>query len=234
MSIKSIVLAATTLVLSTNIYAVTLTFDDVPSGSIQDGYGGMPPYQGFNFSTTLHWIDLVDSPSWNYGAHDTLSVDNNTGYRALIEFDLGRMPPGAMITTARLELYNTYTQRQGNIPIHRLSTPWAEGTCQGTGCTADGATWDSTDGVMPWNMPGGDYVNTPVSTSSLTDTDTWHGWNITELVQDWIDGTHPNYGILLASDPGADGEFASSDHANINWHPRLIIDYACANSRRYR
>ena len=80
MSIKSIVLAATTLVLSTNIYAVTLTFDDVPSGSIQDGYGGMPPYQGFNFSTTLHWIDLVDSPSWNYGAHSgDFGMINNYG-----------------------------------------------------------------------------------------------------------------------------------------------------------
>ena len=47
--------------------AALLTFDDVPGGSIQNDYGDMPTYQGFNFSSTLDWIDLVDS-SWNYGA----------------------------------------------------------------------------------------------------------------------------------------------------------------------
>ena len=175
----------------------------------------------------IGWI-AEKNASWNYGAHDTLSVDENAGYRALLAFDLGRVPAGSMVTNARLELYNTNTQNQGNIHIHRLTAPWVEGSCQGSGCTADGATWDSTDGVTSWSTLGGDYINTPISTSSLLATNTWYSWNITELAQDWADGTNPNYGILLASDPGADGEFASSDHANVNWHPRLIIDYACA------
>jgi hypothetical protein len=175
----------------------------------------------------IGWI-AEKNASWNYGAHDTLSVDESTGYRALLAFDLGRVPTGSMVTNARLELYNTNTQNPGNIHIHRLTAPWVEGSCQGSGCTADGATWNSTDGVMPWNTPGGDYVNTPTSTSSITTTNTWYSWNITELARDWADGTRPNYGMLLASDPGADGEFTSSDHANVNWHPRLIIDYACA------
>lgn len=47
--------------------ATTLTFDDIPSGSNQNAYGGIPTYNGFNFSSTLNWIDLEGS-RWNYGA----------------------------------------------------------------------------------------------------------------------------------------------------------------------
>lgn len=42
--------------------ATILTFDDVPVGSTQNTYGDIPTYQGFNFSSGLDWIDLVDSP----------------------------------------------------------------------------------------------------------------------------------------------------------------------------
>ena len=62
--------------------AALLTFDDVPGGSIQYTYGDMPTYQGFNFSSTLDWIDLVDSP-WNYGAisgdFGLVNIDGGTG-----------------------------------------------------------------------------------------------------------------------------------------------------------
>ena len=48
--------------------AVLLTFDDVPGGSVQGTFGDMPTYQGFNFSFTLDWIDLVGTV-WPHGAH---------------------------------------------------------------------------------------------------------------------------------------------------------------------
>lgn len=48
--------------------SVTLTFDDIPGGSIQSQFGGMPTYKGFNFSSTLDWIDL-EGTNWPYGAH---------------------------------------------------------------------------------------------------------------------------------------------------------------------
>ena len=48
--------------------ATTLTFDDIQGGSIQDTFGDMPIYEGFLFSSTLDWIDLVLS-SWHFGAH---------------------------------------------------------------------------------------------------------------------------------------------------------------------
>jgi hypothetical protein len=63
------------------VSAATLTFDDVPGGSVQNDYGDMPTYQGFDFSFTLDWIDVVGSPAWNFGAHsgDFAILNNNHG-----------------------------------------------------------------------------------------------------------------------------------------------------------
>jgi len=70
--------------------ATLLTFDDVPGGSTQQSHGDMPTYQGFNFSFTLDWIDVVDSP-WNYGAHsgDFTILNNNGGIGIITAADAG-------------------------------------------------------------------------------------------------------------------------------------------------
>ena len=72
--------------LSANASAVVLTFDDVPGGSTQGGFGNMPTYKGFNFSFTLDWIDLVGS-SWPFGAHsgDFAILNNNAGVGVVTE-----------------------------------------------------------------------------------------------------------------------------------------------------
>lgn len=60
--------------------ATLLTFDDVPGGSLQNRIGAMPTYKGFNFSSTLFWIDTVGS-RWNFGAHSgdfTLDAARNS------------------------------------------------------------------------------------------------------------------------------------------------------------
>jgi hypothetical protein len=70
-------------------HSATLTFDDVPGGSIQGTNGNMPTYQGFDFSFTLDWIDLVES-SWPYGAHsgDFAILNNNYGVGTITKSDL--------------------------------------------------------------------------------------------------------------------------------------------------
>jgi hypothetical protein len=63
-----------------------LTFDDVPGGSNQNMFGGMPIYNGFSFSTTLDWIDVEGSPSWNFGAHsgDFALLNNSSGVGSIV------------------------------------------------------------------------------------------------------------------------------------------------------
>lgn len=66
--------------------AALLTFDDIPGGSIQDKYGNMPVYKGFDFSSTLDWIDVEGSSS-NYGAHsgDFALINNESNTGIIIE-----------------------------------------------------------------------------------------------------------------------------------------------------
>ena len=61
--------------------AATLSFEDVPGGSIKGSYGAMPIYQGYNFSRTLNWIDVEDPlESWYYGAKSgRFALINNEG-----------------------------------------------------------------------------------------------------------------------------------------------------------
>ena len=81
MGFKSILLTTAVLALSTNVSAVTLTFDDIAGGSIQNTFGDVTSYQGFNFTSTLDWIDVEGSPSWNFGAvsGDFALLNNNGG-----------------------------------------------------------------------------------------------------------------------------------------------------------
>ncbi len=65
--------------------ALVLTFDDVPGGSSQGGFGDLPSpvgsgsYLGFQFSATLDWIDVVGG-TWNFGAHSgDFAILNNLG-----------------------------------------------------------------------------------------------------------------------------------------------------------
>ena len=69
--------------------AVVLTFDDIPGITDpyplgQNAFGAMPTYKGFDFTSTLNWIDVVDS-QWNYGATSgEFALLNNGGGTSII------------------------------------------------------------------------------------------------------------------------------------------------------
>jgi len=71
-----------------SVNAVVLTFEDVPLGSLQNQSGDMPTYYGFNFSSTLDWVD-VEASRWNYGAHsgDYAILNNYNGVGIITDAD---------------------------------------------------------------------------------------------------------------------------------------------------
>lgn len=83
---SAFILASLLVGLSQVAHATTLTFDDVPGGSIQDTYGDMPTYQGFDFSGTLDWVDVDGTPSyWGFGTHSgSFAILNNNGGTGVI------------------------------------------------------------------------------------------------------------------------------------------------------
>ncbi len=177
--------------------------------------------------------DVVLDSFYNTRNHGDyrLDVDSvGTLEHALIQFDLPAIPPGAKIVSARLELYHTITNGtpvDPGIDIHRVTRDWVEGTQSGGG-TADGATWDTWDGSNNWTQGGGDFDITPVASGPVSIAiNDWESWDMRELVQGWVDGTYPNYGMALKGSGSTDISFASKEDADPALRPKLSITYAC-------
>ncbi len=67
MSFKGFLASICLLTLSTTASATLITFDNIAGGSNQNSWASVGVHTGYNFSTNLHWIDVVNS-YWNYGA----------------------------------------------------------------------------------------------------------------------------------------------------------------------
>ena len=169
--------------------------------------------------------------SRNYGG-DNLRVSLAAGSpsNALLQFDVAAIPVAARVISAQLQLYHTVTTTAGSdagATVHRVNRDWVEGTQIGDG-TADGASWDTWDGSANWNTAGGDYDLSVGASSVITAaTGDWESWDIKTLVQDWIDGSYPNNGLLFKGSGSVDVRFASKENADPALHPKLTITYAC-------
>lgn len=159
---------------------------------------------------------------------DILSVYNSGGnqQRTLIEFDLGAvvLEPGQRLATATLTLTaSTGFGGSGGQPmeIYQVSRPWTE----------DGVTWRNAAVAAPWSRGGGDYVGLghgpegrpfAVSTASPSNLDPVT-WNVTGLVDEWIEGIAPNYGLLLTSRPGNALVFFQRESGQPQFRPVLRL-----------
>jgi hypothetical protein len=159
----------------------------------------------------------------NYGGDDEtwVATGNNNTSLALFRFDLQGLPAGAKILGATLSLHH----RDGNDPnvpvtAHRISNPWNENE----------VTWNKRDNSTNWDTPGGDFDSIEVATTLVGPTNNIrYEWELTSLVEGWLNGTFPNYGVALRTvEPGIFGErFDTSDHSDPSRRPRLSVNYAC-------
>ncbi|RDH85507.1 MAG: hypothetical protein DIZ78_11250 [endosymbiont of Escarpia spicata] len=166
---------------------------------------------------------------WNYGAHVNLVAAHqaNAVRHSLLRFNIGAIPAGARVTSANLELYSNATSwASTTIDVHRLNNEWVEGG--ETGGIGPGANWTERDSAVAWSAAGGDF-ETRSAASAVTSGDVgWVIWDITGLVNDWVSGETPNYGLLLAPTVDYQGaEFDSSDATDPTTHPKLTITYTC-------
>jgi len=167
-------------------------------------------------------------PDRNFGANSDVII---CGYatpqeqRTLIYFDVSYaatgIEQGTPITEATLKLWS-HTKHGSSLPdhaIHNVTRAWNENE----------ATWNNYSSAGGWTSPGGDYDPTPITTFTPTEqtkVDAWYEWDVTDVVQDWIDNPSGNNGWLLKlvnEDISSQTNFHSSDWADSGLRPMLVI-----------
>jgi hypothetical protein len=114
-------------------------------------------------------------------------------FRTYLRFPLGAIPAGATIESAVLQMYVDDQRYPAGGPLNAgvyqvVVNGWTEAGLMDT------TSWEWLSTLPLFNpIPA---VSTVVSTL-----DQWYYWDVTALVQAWIDGSAPNYGIMVSGNP---------------------------------
>jgi hypothetical protein len=221
-----------------------VNFTSIPNSVILDYSGAVTQEQTTHYANetggNCTWIYNFASGE-NYGSSPILWVGGtnaNSNTRGLLRFNLSTIPANAIILDATMQLWvETVPDSDINISIHRLTENWDEGY-QDTAVAVDGVTWDvaDTDPLVDW-VDGGEFdpLSYNLTTVYTTESNVWHDFNITTLVQEWVVDT-PNYGLIMKhSDEPPNNERArfTSDDGAAGQRPRFVISYSVPHFHPY-
>jgi hypothetical protein len=176
---------------------------------------------GPNSATTLLAVQdtwIYSQPMTTFGDTTMLvGTSSNVGtLRSLVQFDLGTIPPDAIIDSAELELwYYTCSRSSGCadmvVSVHRLTSEWDEQT----------ASWS---GMGSASDPA-EYATQAVG--GLTETGRWVSWDVTDLVKEWHSGEQADHGLALHGDdgPGENYKVFSTKEMDSELAPRLSVEW---------
>lgn len=129
--------------------------------------------------------------------------------QTFIKFDLSSIPKNSTINNATFQLFvnSAWGPDPTNLSIFRVTADWEEYTI----------TWN--------NKPPA--ATTASATAAIISTHVYQSWDMTGLVQEWVNETYPNYGFKITHagiDPPHNYSrgFDSREGAT---KPRLIIDF---------
>lgn len=159
-------------------------------------------------------------PTTSYYLNNYLRTGRDEDYyirRTYIRFDLPSSISGKAITRAYINLKKS-SGATPSIKAYRVTGSWS----------SSNLTWN--------NKPGYTTVNGS-ATATLT-SNNWYRVYVTDIVKNWSNGTHSNYGFLIkdATESGTSQwtTFYSSDAASPN-KPELVISYVnYIGSRAYQ
>jgi hypothetical protein len=118
------------------------------------------------------------------------------------------VPETAFIESAIFSIYVEVPGGQA-IELHRITAPWIETE-------------------VTWNNFGGSY-DSVVEGTFVADGTGWRSVDVSALVQDWVDGVHPNYGLLLKQNEEGSTLYFSSEYAVVEMRPMLEICFSTGN-----
>jgi len=172
------------------------------------------------------WDAYLDSwhPTTNYGHTGALSIRTAGTKRPVLYFDVSRIPSGVTIMNASLELRATYYKSHSHemtAHVYGLKREWVEME----------TTWQEARDGVPWTLQGADDTiddrdDAETCAVVMPDPSQWYAFDITSLVQAWVDGARPNYGLMLyATGNTVEMSFYSSEYSLPAERPRLVVQY---------
>ncbi len=171
------------------------------------------------------------TPNLNQGTHQDFAGiawtngGTPTVARSVIDFDLNQIPQNAQIISAKLSLYHNPTS-PNNSGSHSL--PGSNNACYLQRVTSQ---WD--EFTVTWNnQPTTTSTNQVTIPASTSTNQSYPNIDVTNLVQDMIDYPSTSFGFMIKLQNESYYKallFASSDNANPNLHPKLIITYSVSN-----
>lgn len=204
-----------------------LTTINTSSGETVTFQQGISSYTG-----TTDTVIKTDFPTTNSGSDTSLEIDSTPDWGALVKWDISSIPSGVTVTSATMQFQ--VTDESGvAYDIYQLLRDWSEST----------ATWNTTDGSTAWGTAGANNTSTDRSGTAVGELSLGDGLTGTEtvtlnatgiqMVQDWIDGTDPNYGVTIQdyADAAGDGvDVDSSEGSTASTRPKLSVTYTATDS----
>ncbi len=200
----------------------TLAATPIPTTVVlQQGGGG---YSGAQDT----WISTWDGTA-NYEGQPLLTFRGGDRDRMsmLFRFDVSAIPANAHIVEARLELFAT--------DVFNPAGTWAGSYAVRREWVPAEASWVYARAGVMWgsggcNLPPDDRDAAPTDLVFIEGENTWFSWDITRMVQEWVAGTKPNYGLIIRC-PGTpvsanvQHDFIASEGSPVELRPKLTIRY---------
>jgi len=155
--------------------------------------------------------NLGDTTDMWAGYDDYLSPDGKI-VRSLIQFDVSVIPSGISIDSAVLQVYLVdswdYPNRTRTITTYRIGSAWSESS----------VTWNTRPSCAEA------YGSASVTHGSFG----WYSFDVTNLVSGWVNGSLPNYGVMLRGPEGSgsDSSWRGFSTREGPYTPQLVITYS--------
>ena len=183
----------------------------------------VPPHNRFSLTVDVQQPPMVKKvltpvrdatvresvPHFNYGVEQDMYIGFSSSlserYRSFVEFDLTQVPTGKNIDSAILKIYHDkYNTSLESMEVLQVSEEWTE----------KGITWA--------NQP---TLNTLVATQSIDQINGYIEFDLTNLVQDWYDGSVYNGGLALKAQDETVQSFIHMYTRESTYPPILEVSY---------
>ena len=144
----------------------------------------------------------------NFGDKDKLELKLKSGEtrQVLVQFDLASVPTGSVVTSATVGFW-VENDSQDAVSVHQITHQWSE--------------YSAT-----WNDMGSNYATTAVASFIPSSKDQIVTVDVTALVQQWVNGSVPNYGLMLLGHSDKDAKLQSKETKDGDLRPFLQIVYS--------